>query len=77
MRALRFIILSALFICVGLPLLFVLFVMGMAAFGVVFGLGMAAVGMLLGLVKIALMVIIPIAIVVWLFNLMTRRERVH
>ena len=77
MRALRFLILSALFICVGLPLLFVLFVMGMATFGIVFGLGMAAVGMLLGLVKIALMVIVPIAIVAWLFNLMTHRDRAH
>lgn len=77
MRALRFVLLSALFIFVGLPCLFVLFVMGMAAFGVVFGLGMAVVGMLLAVVKMALFVIVPIAILVWLFNRMTRSERVH
>lgn len=77
MRALRFILLSALFIFVGLPCLFVLFVMGMAAFGVVFGLGMAVVGMLLAVVKMALFVIVPIAILAWLFSRMTRSERVH
>ncbi len=77
MRALRFLILSALFLCVGLPLLFVLFVTGMALFGVVFGLGMALVGVLLGFVKIALMVILPVALVVWLFNRSSERHRVH
>lgn len=77
MRTLRFLVLAALFVCVGLPLLFVLFVMGMATFGVVFGLGMALVGGLLSLVKIALMVILPIALVIWLFNRSTERHRVH
>jgi hypothetical protein len=76
MRTLRFLFLSALFLFVGLPLLFVLFVLGMATFGVVFGLGMAVVGMLLAVVKIALMVILPIAICVWLFRRMTERDRV-
>ena len=77
MRALRFLILSALFLCVGLPLLFVLFVMGMAMFGVVFGLGMALVGVLLAVVKVALMVIIPLALVMWLFNRSSERQRVR
>ena len=73
MRALKLVVLTGLFLFVGLPLLCVLFVLGMAMFGVVFGLGMAMVGMLLAVVKIALMVIIPVAIVVWLFNRMTDR----
>lgn len=76
MRTLRFLFLSALFLFVGLPLLFVLLVFGMAAFGVVFGLGMAIVGMLLAVVKIALMVILPVAILVWLFRRMTERDRI-
>ena len=77
MRAIRFVVLSALFLFIGLPLLFVLLVMGLATFGVVFGIGMAIVGMLLAFVKIAVMIILPIAIVVWLFNRMTAPSRVH
>lgn len=77
MRTLRFLVLSALFLCVGLPLLFVLFVLGMATFGVVFGLGMAMVGMLLMVVKVTLMVVVPVAIVAWLINRSRERYRVH
>ena len=67
MRALKFLLLSALF----------LFVMGMAMFGVVFGIGMAIVGILLGIVKVALMVIIPVAIVLWLVRRATASDRVY
>ncbi len=69
MRLLRFLLLSALFLFVGVPCLFILFVLGMATFGVVFGLGMAMVGLLVGVIKIALLVILPIALVVWLFRI--------
>ena len=76
MRTLRNIFLAVLFLCVGLPLLFVLFVLGMAAFGVVFGIGMSIVGLLLAVVKIALMVIIPVAVIVWLFRRLSEPSRV-
>ena len=69
MRTLRFLLLSALFLFVGIPCLFVLLVLGLSMFGVVFGLGMAAVGILLAVIKISLIVIIPVAVMVWLFRL--------
>jgi len=68
MRTLKFLLLLALFLFVGIPCLFVLLVTGMAMFGVVFGLGMAMVTMLLVVVKIALLIIVPVAIVVWLIR---------
>ena len=76
MRLVRFLLWSALVVCVGLPALFLLFVLGMAAFGVVFGLGMALVGIMLAVLKIALMVILPIALLVWFFNRKSARQRV-
>ncbi|MEP6732344.1 MAG: hypothetical protein ABJE10_16985 [bacterium] len=76
MRIVKFLIWSVLILCVGLPALFVLFVLGMAAFGVVFGLGMALVGMMIAVLKVALMVILPIALVVWFLNRKPARERV-
>ena len=76
MRIVKFVLWSVFILCIGLPAAFVLFVMGMAAFGVVFGIGMALVGMMLAVLKIALMVVLPIALLVWLFNRMTARERV-
>ena len=77
MRALKFLLLSALFVFVGIPCLFVLFVMGMAMFGVVFGLGMAVVGIMLAVIKMALMIILPVALVVWLFKRATVSDRVY
>ena len=77
MRALKFLLLSAVFVFVGIPFLFVLFVMGMAMFGVVFGLGMAIVGIMLAVIKMALMIILPIALVVWLFKRATAAKRVY
>ncbi len=71
----KLLLLACLLFFVGIPAIFVLFVFGMAAFGVVFGLGMAIVGMMLGVLKIALMVIVPIAIVLWLFRRVTATER--
>ncbi len=60
-----------------MPVAFVLFVFGMAAFGVVFGLGMAIVGIMLAILKVALMVIIPVALVVWLIRRATATNKVY
>jgi hypothetical protein len=76
MRLVRIVLWSAFILCVGLPAAFLLFVFGMAAFGVVIGLGMALVGMMIAVLKIALMVILPIALLIWVFNRMTDRARV-
>lgn len=77
MRTIKFLLLSALFLFVGLPCLFVLFVMSMAMYGVVFGIGMALVGILMSIVKVALMVIVPVAIVLWLVRRATAPDRVY
>lgn len=77
MRLLKFLLLSALILFVGIPCLAVLFVAGMAMFGVVFGLGLAMVGMLLAVVKVALIIIVSLAIVVWLIRRMTGLGRVY
>lgn len=77
MRTLKFLFLAALFVFVGIPCLFVLFVMGMAMFGVVLGVGMAIVGIMLAVIKMALMIILPVALVVWLFRRATAPDRVY
>lgn len=76
MRLVRIVLWSAFIVCVALPAAFLLFVFGMAAFGVVIGLGMAFVGMMVAVLKIALMVILPIALLIWVFNRMSDRARV-
>jgi hypothetical protein len=76
MRIIKTLLWLALVVCVGLPAAFLLFVFGMAAFGVVIGLGMALVGMMVAILKIALMVILPVALLVWIFNRMSDRARV-
>lgn len=77
MRTLKFLLLSALFVFVGIPCVFVLFVMGMAMFGVVLGVGMAIVGIMLAVIKMALMIILPVALVVWLYRRATAPDRVY
>ncbi len=69
MRLLRFLLLSALFIFVGIPCLFLLFIFGLSMFGVVLGIGGAMIGIMLAIAKIALIIILPIALLVWLFRL--------
>jgi len=76
MRIVRFLLWSVFILCVGLPAIFLLFVFGMAAFGVVFGLGMALVGIMLAVLKVALMIILPVMLLMWIYNRMTARERV-
>jgi hypothetical protein len=68
MRLLRNLLLLALFIFVGIPCLFVLFVLGMSMFGIVLGIGGAMIGIMLAIIKIALIIILPIALLVWLFR---------
>ncbi len=68
MRALRFLLLSALFIFVGIPCLFVLFILALSMFGVVFGIGAAIMGAMFMVLKLALIVIIPLAVIVFVMR---------
>ena len=76
-KFLKFALLSALVVCVGLPVAFAIFVVAMAMFGVVIGIGGAIVGLILGALKIALMVVIPIAIVWFVLRRLMAPERTY
>ena len=64
-KTLKFILYSALILFVGLPVAFVLFVAAMSIFGVVVGVGFGILGLILSALKFALMIVLPIALLVW------------
>src|SRR5690348_11043414 len=64
-KALKLIFYSALILFVGLPAAFVLFVAGMSIFSVVVGVGFGILGLILTALKFALVVVLPIALLVW------------
>jgi len=74
-KTLKFILYSALILFVGLPLAFVLFVAGMSIFGVVVGVGFGILGLVLKLLKLALLVILPIALLVWVAKRLMAPDR--
>jgi hypothetical protein len=76
-KFLKFALLSALVVCVGLPVAFALFVAVMMMFGVVIGIGGAMVGLVFAALKIALMVVIPIAIVWFVLRRLMAPERTY
>ncbi|HEV7991536.1 MAG TPA: hypothetical protein VGP25_06895 [Gemmatimonadaceae bacterium] len=76
-NTLKFLFYSALVLFVGVPLAFVLFVFGMSLFGVVLGVGLGIVGLILTALKFALMVILPIALLVWLAKRLLAPERTY
>ncbi|MEO8560652.1 MAG: hypothetical protein ABI601_01165 [bacterium] len=76
-NTLKFLFYSALVLFVGVPLAFVLFVLGMSLFGVVIGVGLGIVGLILTALKFALMVILPIALLVWVAKRMLAPDRTY
>jgi len=76
-NTLKFLFLSALILFVGVPLAFVLFVLAMSVFGVVLGVGLGIVGLILTGLKFALMVVLPIALLVWLAKRLLAPERTY
>jgi len=74
-NTLKFLFYSALILFVGVPVAFVLFVLGMSLFGVVLGVGLGIVGLILTALKFALMVILPIALLVWVAKRLLAPER--
>jgi hypothetical protein len=76
-KFIKVVLVSALVICVGLPLAFVLFVMAMAALGVVVGIGGAILGLALTVLKFALMVILPIMLIWWIAKRLMAPERTY
>ena len=76
-KTLKLVLYSALILFVGLPLAFVLVVAGMAIFGVVVGVGFGILGLVLTALKFALMVILPIALLVWLAKRLMAPDRTY
>jgi hypothetical protein len=76
-KTLKLILYSALILFVGLPVAFVLFVAAMSIFGVVVGVGFGILGLILTALKFALMVILPIALLVWIAKRIFAPDRTY
>lgn len=76
-KTLKIIFYSALILFVGLPAAFVLFVAGMSIFGVVIGVGFGILGLILSALKFALMVVLPIALLVWVAKRFMASDRIY
>jgi hypothetical protein len=68
---------SALVLFVGVPVAFLVFVLGMAAIGVTLGIAGAIIGLMFSALKIALMVILPILVVWWVVKRLMAPERTY
>jgi hypothetical protein len=76
-KFIKFLFVSALVLFVGVPAAFLIFVLGMAALGVTLGIAGAIVGMIFTVLKIALMIVLPIAIVWWVAKRLLAPERTY
>jgi hypothetical protein len=76
-KFIKFVVVSLLVLCVGVPVAFLVFVLGMAALGVTLGIAGAIVGLMLAALKIALMVILPIALIWWVVKRLMAPERTY
>ena len=76
-KTLKVVFYSALILFVGVPVAFALFVAAMAMFGVVIGIGFGIIGLVLTALKFALMVVLPIALLVWVAKRLLAPERTY
>jgi hypothetical protein len=76
-KSLKFLLVSALVLFVGVPVAFVCFVMLMAMLGVAIGIGSALLGLAFTIIKFALMIILPIALLVWVGKRLLAPERTY
>jgi len=76
-KTLKVVLYSALILFVGVPVAFALFVAAMAMFGVVVGIGFGIIGLVLTALKFALMVVLPIALLVWVAKRLLAPERTY
>jgi hypothetical protein len=74
-KFLKFVVVFSLICFVGLPVAFILFVMGMAAFGVVIGIGAWIIGTMLTVLKLSLIVLLPLMLVWWVAKRLFSPER--
>lgn len=76
-KTLKLILYSALILFVGLPVAFVLMVAAMSIFGVIVGVGFGILGLLITALKFALLVILPIALLVWVAKRLMAPNRTY
>lgn len=76
-KTLKLVLYSALILFVGLPVAFVLFVAAMSIFGVVVGVGFGILGLILSALKFALMIVLPIALLVWVAKRLLTPDRTY
>ena len=76
-KTLKVLLYSALILFVGLPVAFAMFVAAMAMFGVVIGIGFSILGFVLTALKFALMVVLPLALLVWVAKRLLAPERTY
>jgi len=76
-KTLKVLFYSALILFVGVPVAFALFVAAMAMFGVVVGIGFGIIGLVLTALKFALMIVLPIALLVWVAKRLLAPERTY
>jgi hypothetical protein len=76
-KTLKIIFYSALILFVGLPLAFALLVLGGAMFGIVVGVGLGILGMIVTVLKFALMIVLPLALLVWVAKRLFAPDRIY
>ena len=76
-KFLKFALVSALILFVGVPVAFVCFVLLMTMLGVAVGIGTAILGLAFTVIKFALMIILPIALLVWVGKRLLAPERTY
>jgi hypothetical protein len=76
-KTLKLILYSALILFVGVPVAFVLMVAAMSIFGVVVGVGFGILGLILTALKFALIVVLPIALLVWVAKRLMAPDRTY
>jgi hypothetical protein len=76
MRKLLKFVFAAFLICfVVAPVAFLLFVVAMAFLGIAIGIGSAIIGLVLTVLKVALLVLLPIAVLWWIAKRLLAPER--
>ncbi len=76
-KTLKVLFYSALILFVGVPVAFALFVAAMAMFGVVVGIGFGILGLVITALKFALMIVLPLALLVWVAKRLFAPERTY
>ena len=76
-KFLKFALVAALVLFIGVPVAFVLFVMVMAMLGVAVGIGSAILGLIFTVLKFALMILLPIAFIAWVAKRLLAPERTY